>query len=107
MDRRNRAGQLGAGAGPAAPELPGQNNAAALSGVKSKEFGGSGFNQLVFDDTPGQGRVQLASTQFGSQLNLGHLVHQADNHRGSLRGLGLELRTDAYGALRGAQGDSF
>jgi uncharacterized protein (DUF2345 family) len=39
-----------------------------------------------------------------SQLHLGHLLHQADNHRGSLRGLGFELRTDAWGAVRGARG---
>ena len=82
----------------------GQRNAAALSGYKSKEFGGSGYNQLVFDDSDGQLRVQLASTQHASQLNLGHLIHQADNHRGSFRGTGWELRTDAYGAVRARQG---
>ena len=81
-----------------------QNNAAALSGVKSKEFGGEGYNQLVFDDTPGQLRVQLATTQHASQLSLGYLVHQADNHRGSFQGQGFELRTDAYGAIRATQG---
>ena len=82
----------------------GQRNAAALSGYKTKEFGGDGFNQLVFDDSTAQLRVQLATTQHATQLNLGHLIHQADNHRGSFRGLGFELRTDAYGAVRGGQG---
>ena len=82
----------------------GQRNAAAMSGWKTQEFGGVGFNQLVFDDTNGQLRTQLASTQFATQLNLGHLIHQADNHRGSFRGLGFELRTDAYGTVRGARG---
>jgi type VI secretion system VgrG family protein len=82
----------------------GQRNAAALSGYKTKEFGGAGFNQLVFDDSPAQLRVQLATTQHATQLNLGHLIHQADNHRGSFRGVGFELRTDAYGAVRGGQG---
>jgi len=82
----------------------GQRNAGALSGFKSREFGGVGFNQLVLDDSDRQLRVQMASTQFGSQLNLGHLIHQADNHRGSFRGLGFELRTDAYGAVRGGRG---
>ena len=107
---------MGSGAGGHAPAWHGgapgtastgakaQNNAAALSGVKSKEFGGEGFNQLVFDDTPGQLRVQLASTQHASQLNMGYLIHQADNHRGSFRGQGFELRTDAYGAIRATQG---
>ncbi|MGM9486241.1 type VI secretion system Vgr family protein [Ideonella sp. YS5] len=92
------------GGAPQSLQAGGQANAAALSGLKTQEFGGAGFNQLVFDDTDGQSRVQLATTQHATQLNMGHLVHQADNHRGSFRGLGFELRTDAYGALRGARG---
>ncbi|MBA3597386.1 MAG: type VI secretion system tip protein VgrG [Methylibium sp.] len=94
------------GASPAALEAGGQRNAAALSGWKTQEFGtgAAGHNQLVFDDSDAQLRVQLASTQHASQLNLGHLIHQADNHRGSFRGLGFELRTDAYGAVRAKQG---
>jgi type VI secretion system secreted protein VgrG len=92
------------GASPGEIDAGGQRNAAALSGYKSEEFGGAGFNQLVFDDSDQQLRAQLASTQHASQLNIGHLIHQADNHRGSLRGLGFELRTDAYGAVRGGQG---
>jgi type VI secretion system secreted protein VgrG len=92
------------GAGAASLEAGGQTNAAALSGYKTKEFGGSGHNQLVFDDSDGQLRTQLATTQHASQLNLGHLIHQADNHRGSFRGLGWELRTDAYAAVRGNAG---
>jgi len=82
----------------------GQNNAAAMSGVKSKEFGGQGYNQLVFDDTPGQLRTQLHSTQSQTWLQMGHLLHQADNHRGSFRGLGFELRTDAWGGVRAVRG---
>ncbi|WP_396270594.1 type VI secretion system Vgr family protein, partial [Ideonella sp.] len=92
------------GASPHSHTAGGQANPAALSGFKTKEFGGQGFNQLVFDDTPSQLRTQLATSQHASQLNLGHLVHQADNHRGSFRGLGFELRTDAYGAIRAGQG---
>jgi type VI secretion system secreted protein VgrG len=94
------------GAAPAAATdgAQGQNNAAAMSGVKSKEFGGQGYNQLVFDDTPGQGRLQLHSTQAQTWLQMGHLLHQADNHRGSFRGLGFELRTDAWGGLRAVRG---
>jgi type VI secretion system VgrG family protein len=88
----------------ASPDEAGQRNAAAMSGWKTQEFSGQGFNQLVFDDSDGQIRVQLASTQHTSQLNLGHLIHQADNHRGSFRGLGFELRTDAYGTVRAKQG---
>ncbi|MBC7993274.1 MAG: type VI secretion system tip protein VgrG [Rhizobacter sp.] len=94
----------GGAPGPATAGANAQNNAAAMSGVKSKEFGGPGHNQLVFDDTPGQLRVQLATTQHASQLNLGWNIHQADNMRGSFRGQGFELRTDAYGAIRATQG---
>jgi type VI secretion system secreted protein VgrG len=106
-------GNLAGGNAPAwhgaSADQAGQRNAAALSGWKTQEFGagsesGAGFNHLVFDDTDSQLRTQLASTQHASQLNLGHLIHQADNHRGSFRGLGFELRTDAYGAIRARQG---
>ncbi len=94
----------GAAPGAATDGSEGQNNAAALSGVKSKEFGGQGYNQMVFDDTPNQGRMQLHSTQAQTWLQMGHLLHQADNHRGSFRGLGFELRTDAWGGLRAVRG---
>ena len=82
----------------------GHRNAAAQWGVRSKEFGGSGYNQLLFDDTDGQGRIQLKSSFGATELNLGHLVHGADNYRGSFRGSGAELRTDAYGAVRAGAG---
>ncbi|MGH6646112.1 type VI secretion system Vgr family protein [Aquabacterium sp.] len=94
----------GAAAGAASDGAEGQNNAAALSGVKSKEFGGQGYNQLVFDDTPSQARLHLHSTQAQTWLQMGHLLHQADNHRGSFRGLGFELRTDAWGGVRAVRG---
>ena len=79
-------------------------NSAALSGIRSKEFGGNGYNQLRFDDTDNQGSIQLKSSHAASELNLGHLIHMADNYRGSLRGLGAELRTDDYGAIRAGAG---
>ena len=79
-------------------------NAAAMWGIKSKEWGGDGHNRLVFDDSDGQLRLQLATTHAASQLNLGHLVHQADNYRGSFRGEGFELRTDAWGTVRAERG---
>ncbi|WP_233233180.1 type VI secretion system Vgr family protein [Bordetella sp. LUAb4] len=79
-------------------------NAAALSGFKSKEFGGAGYNQMVFDDSDGQQRLQLKSTQSATELNLGHIIHQAGNYRGGVRGTGAELRSDAYGAVRGGAG---
>lgn len=102
----NRIGRGHSPAWHATPGSEGHGHAGALNGIKTKEFGvpWGGYNQLVFDDSPQQLRVQLATTQYATQLNLGHLVHQADNHRGSLRGVGFELRSDAYGAVRAAQG---
>ncbi len=101
-------GNLAAGNSPlwhgASADTAGHGNAAAQWGVRSKEFGGPGYNQLLFDDTDAQGRVQLRSTHAASELTLGHLIHSADNYRGSLRGQGAELRTDAYGAVRAAGG---
>lgn len=80
------------------------NHAAALLGIRSKEWGGFGYNQLLFDDSDKQLAVQVATTQYTTQLNLGHLRHRADNYRGSFRGTGFEMRTDAYGAVRAKQG---
>lgn len=88
----------------ASPSAQGHRNAAALSGFKSKEFGGKGYNQLVFDDSDEQLRVQLHSSTAHSQLNLGHVIHQQDNYRGSFRGQGFELRSDAYTSVRAGRG---
>jgi uncharacterized protein involved in type VI secretion and phage assembly/uncharacterized protein (DUF2345 family) len=105
---RSAQGNLAGGNSPvwhgASGDSAGHRNAAAQWGVRSKEFGGSGYNQLLFDDTDAQGRVQLKSTHAATELNLGHLIHAADNYRGSFRGLGAELRTDAYGAVRAGGG---
>jgi type VI secretion system secreted protein VgrG len=75
-----------------------------LSGFKSKTYRGSKYNELVFDDATDQERVRLNSENEKSQLNLGYLIHQNGNHRGSFRGTGFELRTDAYGAIRANEG---
>ncbi len=88
----------------ASHDAVGHRNAAALWGVRTAAIGATGYNQLLFDDTDVQGRGQLRSTHSATELNLGHLLHTADNHRGSVRGRGAELRTDAYGAARGGQG---
>jgi type VI secretion system secreted protein VgrG len=75
-----------------------------LSGYKSKEYQGSGYNQMVMDDSTGQNRVQLYSTSSNSQLHLGYLVDQSGNTRGSYLGSGFDLKSDAYGAVRAGQG---
>jgi type VI secretion system VgrG family protein len=105
---RSAQGNLAGGNSPvwhgASGDNLGHRNAAAQWGVRSKEFGGTGYNQLLFDDTDAQGRVQLRCTYAATELNLGHLIHAADNYRGSFRGLGAEIRTDAYGAVRAGAG---
>ncbi|CAN7236235.1 type VI secretion system Vgr family protein [Massilia sp. LjRoot122] len=88
----------------AAGDSAGHRNPTSQWGVRSKEFGGSGYSQLLFDDIDGQGRVQLRCTYQGSELNLGHLIHAADNYRGNFRGTGIELRTDAHGVARAGAG---
>ena len=88
----------------ASSDSAGHRNNAAQSGIRTKEFGGSGYNQLLFDDTDAQGRMQLKSSHAATELNLGHLIHGADNYRGSFRGSGIELRTDAYGSMRAGAG---
>lgn len=75
-----------------------------LSGLRSKEYGGTGFNQLVLDDSTGQNRVQLYSSSYQSHLHLGYLVQHENNTRGSFLGSGFDLKSDAYGALRAGQG---
>lgn len=88
------------------PAAEGHQNPSALSGYKTSEFGngGVGYNQLAFDDRDDSLRIQLKTTQATSELNLGHLIHQADNHLGSVRGSGYELRTDEGGTIRAARG---
>ncbi|MBE2167852.1 MULTISPECIES: type VI secretion system Vgr family protein [unclassified Cobetia] len=75
-----------------------------LSGLKSKTYRDNNYNELVFDDATDQERVRLNSEHEKSQLNLGYLIHQQGNTRGSFRGTGFELRSDAYGAIRAHQG---
>lgn len=75
-----------------------------LSGYKSREYGGSGYNQLVMDDATGQNRVQLYSSSANAALHLGYLIDQNGNTRGSYLGSGFDLRADSYGAVRAAQG---
>jgi type VI secretion system secreted protein VgrG len=59
-----------------------------LSGYRSKEYGGNGYNQLVMDDSTSQNRVHLYSSSYRSQLHLGYLVEQSNNSRGAFLGNG-------------------
>lgn len=76
----------------------------ALSGIKSQEIQGTGFNELLFDDTAGQLRTRLSSEHAATQLNLGYLTHPRSDGRAEPRGEGAELRSDGAIALRAAHG---
>ncbi|MBB5020677.1 uncharacterized protein (DUF2345 family), partial [Chitinivorax tropicus] len=82
------------------------NHPGTLSGYHGRNLTGSGYTRWVLDDTPGQLRTQLATSQLQSELNLGYLIQQPPHSgwRGAYRGQGFELRTDGWGTLRGHQG---
>ncbi|CAB3809561.1 hypothetical protein LMG28688_07017 [Paraburkholderia caffeinitolerans] len=75
-----------------------------LSGYRSKEYSGSGYNEMVLDDATGQNRAKLFSSTGNSLLHLGYLIDQNGNTRGSYLGSGFDLKTDSYGAVRASQG---
>jgi type VI secretion system secreted protein VgrG len=75
-----------------------------LSGIKTKEYRGNLYNELLMDDSTGETRIKLSSEHAKTQLNQGYLIHPRTEGRGEPRGEGFELRTDAAGALRAAKG---
>ncbi len=107
----------GSATGNAAAWFPGHedahNHPAVLSGIKTQAMGASqqgvgAYNQLVFDDTPGQSRTALQQHagphQGTAELNLGHIRHQTDNQRLPTVGYGAELKTPHSVAIRAGQG---
>ncbi|WP_253760587.1 type VI secretion system tip protein VgrG, partial [Ralstonia solanacearum] len=52
----------------------------------------------------GQPRMQLASSSTGAHLHLGYLIDQNGNMRGAFLGNGFDLKSQAYGAVRGGLG---
>lgn len=84
-----------------AGELPGNRY---LSGLRSREVGGSRANRLRLDDTPGQISAQLKSDHGHSELNLGWLTQPRAAGKGEPRGEGAELRSDRSVAVRGGEG---
>jgi type VI secretion system secreted protein VgrG len=87
------------------------NHQGVISGWHSHNLDSSGsvntdYNQLVIDDAPNQLKVRLASSVASSQLNLGYLIQHAPSgaNRGSYRGSGFELRSDAWATVRAKDG---
>ncbi|AVR95813.1 type VI secretion system Vgr family protein [Pseudoduganella armeniaca] len=85
-------------------QVPQWHTNGLLSGYKSKEHKGAGFNQLVMDDTTGQNRIHIYSTSANAQLNLGYLVSQSGNQRNGFFGTGFALSTDDSGAVVAPKG---
>ncbi|WP_320534333.1 type VI secretion system Vgr family protein [Robbsia andropogonis] len=85
-------------------KTPNWHSNGLLSGYRSKEYGGSGYSQMVLDDSTSQPRMQLYSSSANSQLHLGYLVAHNGNTRGAYLGSGFDLKSDAYGAIRAGQG---
>ncbi|SCK08599.1 type VI secretion system Vgr family protein [Vogesella sp. LIG4] len=84
-----------------AGSLPGNKT---LSGIKSKEHHGGQYNELLFDDSPGEVRAKLSSEHGHTQLNQGYLAYPRQDGKATPRGDGFELRTDRHGAIRAAHG---
>jgi uncharacterized protein involved in type VI secretion and phage assembly len=59
----------------------------ALSGLRSREFHGDGYNQLRFDDSGGQVGSQLFSSHAATQLNQGWLGTPRDGGKAARRRL--------------------
>ncbi|MGL4666947.1 MAG: DUF2345 domain-containing protein, partial [Saezia sp.] len=73
--------------------------------TKSKEHKGSGYNELLIDDTTGEIKTKLHTTHDVTQLTMGYLTHpRKDDGSGEHRGDGFELRTDTWGSLRAGKG---
>jgi len=89
--------------------LPSQS---ALSGMRSRELApgagnapGGRSGHVLFDDTHEAIQTQVRSDAFDSQLALGHVTRiEHSVGRQDARGEGFELRTDAHGVVRAAQG---
>uniref|UniRef100_Q47E23 Rhs element Vgr protein n=1 Tax=Dechloromonas aromatica (strain RCB) TaxID=159087 RepID=Q47E23_DECAR len=93
----------------AGKEAEAHTHNASLSGLKSQQLNASktgqgGYNQLVFDDTPGESRIEVSTTEYQSILQLGHLKQQSDNARQADRGHGAELATQSASAIRAGNG---
>ncbi|MGF7192421.1 uncharacterized protein (DUF2345 family), partial [Robbsia andropogonis] len=85
-------------------KTPNWHSNGLLSGYRSKEHSGAGYNQLVMDDATGQSRTQLYSSTADTGLHLGYIIDQQGNVRGNYQGTGFDLKSGAFGAVRAAQG---
>jgi type VI secretion system secreted protein VgrG len=80
------------------------NHPGTLSGLHSRSLDGSGTQQWVLDDAPGQLRQRLHTSLADSRLELGYLIDHRDGSRGGLRGQGFDLATLGWANLRAGEG---
>lgn len=80
------------------------NHPGTLSGLRSQGHDGSGQQQWLIDDTPGQLRNRLHTDLADSRLELGYLLQGAGSTRGALRGQGFELASAGWGNMHAARG---
>lgn len=77
-----------------------------IAGLHSKALDGSGYNEWLLDDAPGQHGLRMASSHRSSQLNLGQLLTTRPGlaFRGTPRGVGFEWVSDGWAVARAARG---
>lgn len=82
------------------------NHAGTISGIHTEGLDKGHSNQWLLDDTQEELRLSLKTSYAASEYNHGYLIHQNAHTaaRGSYRGSGFELRTDAWGVLRAPEG---
>ncbi|GHA82291.1 type VI secretion system Vgr family protein [Cognatilysobacter bugurensis] len=80
------------------------NHPGTLSGLHTQSLDGSGTQQWVIDDAPGQLRQRLHTSIADSRLELGYLIEHHNGQRGALRGQGFDLATLGWANLRAGQG---
>lgn len=81
--------------------LPGND---VLTGLRTREHGGAGGNELCMDDSHGEVGVRLASSTASSGLTLGHIATPRADGKATARGEGAELRTTGLTAVRAEKG---
>lgn len=80
------------------------NHPGTLSGLHTQSLDGSGTQQWVIDDAPGQLRQRLHTSLADSRLEIGYLIEHHNGQRGALRGQGFDLATLGWANLRAGQG---